>query len=106
MRFAITLFVLLFASNVQAETKLEPWQTKSAEALGSFNKFKEVSWEQEISLWIFVDNDGSEWAAVHDYVCQTLKGNGKPDSAFVVVTFWDHQAALAGSPVRYAKQPC
>ncbi|KZL05539.1 hypothetical protein [Pseudovibrio sp. Ad26] len=106
MRFVLSLAALLFASGVQAETELEPWQEKSAEALSSFNKFKEVSWEQKISLWIFVENDGSDWNSIQSYVCKTLKGNGKPDSAFVVVTFWDHQAALAGNSIQYAKNPC
>ncbi|WP_093175976.1 hypothetical protein [Pseudovibrio sp. Tun.PSC04-5.I4] len=106
MRFMLALAALLITSSVQAETKLAPWQEKSAEALSSFGKFKEVDWNQNISLWVFVDNDGSDWNSVGNYVCKIIVGNGKPDDVYVGITFWDHQSALAGNGVKYGRNDC
>lgn len=78
--------VTAFAADYQPT----PWQQKAAESLPKqFKKVLEVYWQQDISLWLRVRRDGTDWQAANRHICLALKGAGKPADALVIVRYVD-----------------
>ncbi|WP_063288081.1 MULTISPECIES: hypothetical protein [unclassified Pseudovibrio] len=90
MRFALALFVLLFASSVQAETNPEPWQEDAIEKVLEYNRIDHAQWNSEHILQLFSSAAWIDWYLVIDQVIckQFLRDIKKPkDHSFVVIVF-------------------
>ncbi len=90
MRFMLALAALLVASNVQAETKLVPWQEEALEKVYEYKRIEHAQWNSEHILQLFSSEAWIDWYLVIDQVIckQFLRDIKKPkDHSFVVIVF-------------------
>ncbi len=99
--------VVLTVATIDPAAAYEPleWQKKAAIALPKqFSKIKQVQWTQDVSLWLTVRRDDTDWTAANGLVCAALSGAGKPPDAFVGVSYLDAERLPSMSVI--AKANC
>lgn len=112
MRLLHTVFVILALLPLQGASAAGqynpvPWQQKAAQELPRiFGKIRQAHWSQDISLWLAVKRDNTNWESASHMICNALDGAGRPPGAFVALSFLDADAIRGNRHVVLAKAHC
>ncbi|APX70520.1 MULTISPECIES: hypothetical protein [Brucella] len=89
-----------------AETELADWQKAGLEKIKEEKKVRDAMWSQGISLWVGLDDDGTNRRGFGEYICLVLNQAGRPKGKFVSVSLLDHAAFMRGEHKELGKAVC
>ena len=89
-----------------ADYQPNEWQQKALDLINQEPKVHDAIWNQAISVWVAVDDDGTDRRGYGEYVCILLNHAGKPVGEFVAITVVDYAAMLKGDFRQLGKAPC
>lgn len=100
--------LLIGVASANASTfKPAPWQERATTELPKlFGKIKEAQWSQDISLWLAVQRDNTQWDVAGRPICSAMDGFGRPEGAFVIITFLDAADIARKKQTTLAKFTC
>ncbi len=103
----LLLTALVFAAPASfAEEAMKPWQTKTLELVKAEKQVRDAIWSQSISLWVGLDDDGTNRSGFGEYLCMVTTQAGRPAGQFVAISLLDYSATLRGERVEIGKALC
>ncbi|PHQ99527.1 MAG: hypothetical protein COB39_03480 [Marinosulfonomonas sp.] len=106
MKYLIAAALLAMTSTTGMATELEPWQIKGAELAKAEPTIYDAYWNQNISLWLSMVDDGSSRNGYAEVVCRLLTDAGRPQGEFVAIRVYSYSSIRNGELNQIGKAIC
>lgn len=101
-----SLFTAVACLALATSATAADWRDKVIEEIRKEPKVVEAMFPQKISLWISVQDDGTDRSGFADYFCTLLHSAGMEDGDFIVIKIWDAAAMAKDEMVELGRSEC